>query len=244
MLREAIKIIRELFGGRLVSWRGDYFQVDSARLWDMPDVPVGIAVAMGAKRPSRNSPGWPTTWSPWSPTENLSTPGRCAPGRQSRRRRDGWCGQIPVCWDPDRDAAIERGARPVPLVRRWLEGQRRSADAGRLRRGDPIRATRRRAPTASPAGRTWMRSSKPSGRTGRPGSPTSRSSRSAEKSQERFLKEAAEPLLEALRDASGMIARLGRPGTGIRVRSWALKGVPGCQMNCEARGSPSWRPTA
>ena len=50
MLREAIKIIRELFGGRLVSWRGDYFQVDSARLWDVPDVPVGVAVAMGGKK--------------------------------------------------------------------------------------------------------------------------------------------------------------------------------------------------
>ena len=50
MLREAIKIIRELFGGELVDWRGDYFQVDSARLWDTPEVPPGIAVAMsGAK---------------------------------------------------------------------------------------------------------------------------------------------------------------------------------------------------
>src|ERR1700710_409297 len=41
MLREAIKIIRELFGGELVNWRGEYFQVDSARLWDTPEVPVG-----------------------------------------------------------------------------------------------------------------------------------------------------------------------------------------------------------
>ncbi|WP_156765495.1 TIGR03557 family F420-dependent LLM class oxidoreductase, partial [Mycobacterium sp. 1245499.0] len=46
MLREAIKIIRELFGGQLVDFTGDYFQVDSARLWDVPDVPVGIGVAM------------------------------------------------------------------------------------------------------------------------------------------------------------------------------------------------------
>lgn len=29
-----------------MNWSGDYFQVDSARLWDIPDVPVGIAVAM------------------------------------------------------------------------------------------------------------------------------------------------------------------------------------------------------
>src|SRR6201990_1166814 len=50
MLREAIKIIRELFGGRLVNWRGDYFQVDSARLWDVPDVPVGIGVAIAGQK--------------------------------------------------------------------------------------------------------------------------------------------------------------------------------------------------
>src|ERR1700759_5832321 len=38
MLREAIEIIRALFDGGLVNWRGDYFQVDSARLWDLPDI--------------------------------------------------------------------------------------------------------------------------------------------------------------------------------------------------------------
>ena len=38
MLREAIQIIRELFTGELVDWKGEYFEVDSARLWDVPDV--------------------------------------------------------------------------------------------------------------------------------------------------------------------------------------------------------------
>src|SRR5438309_2167090 len=50
MLREAIEIIRSLFDGDLVDWRGDHFQVDSARLWDLPDVPVTIGVAMGGTR--------------------------------------------------------------------------------------------------------------------------------------------------------------------------------------------------
>src|SRR5829696_4120745 len=34
MLVEAATIIRELFSGELVTWEGDYFRVDSARLWD------------------------------------------------------------------------------------------------------------------------------------------------------------------------------------------------------------------
>ena len=50
MLREAIQIIRELFTGELVDWKGEYFQVDSARIWDVPDIPVAIAAAVSGER--------------------------------------------------------------------------------------------------------------------------------------------------------------------------------------------------
>ena len=40
MLREAIQIIRELLGGDVVDWKGEYFEIDSARVWDIPEVPV------------------------------------------------------------------------------------------------------------------------------------------------------------------------------------------------------------
>src|SRR6187431_1779956 len=46
MLREAILIIRELHSGELITWEGDYFRVDSARIWDTPDGGVPIAVAV------------------------------------------------------------------------------------------------------------------------------------------------------------------------------------------------------
>src|ERR687894_829956 len=47
MLEEAVQIIRELFTGDLVTWEGNYFRVDSARLWDVPEtgVPIGMAVS-------------------------------------------------------------------------------------------------------------------------------------------------------------------------------------------------------
>jgi len=47
MLREAVEIIRALWDGRTVTYRGKYFDVESARLWDLPDVPpeLGIAVS-------------------------------------------------------------------------------------------------------------------------------------------------------------------------------------------------------
>ena len=50
MLREAIEIIRELHTGELVDHRGEYFQVDSARIWDLPEQPVEIAVAVAGDR--------------------------------------------------------------------------------------------------------------------------------------------------------------------------------------------------
>ena len=46
MLAEAIEVIRELHTGELVNWKGEYFEVDSARIWDLPEVPVPIGVAV------------------------------------------------------------------------------------------------------------------------------------------------------------------------------------------------------
>jgi G6PDH family F420-dependent oxidoreductase len=118
MLREAIKIIRELFGGQLVNWRGEYFQVDSARLWDLPDVPVAIGVAMsGAKGVERFAklaehliavePDGELVreWHAVRQAANLAGGGRVV-------------GQIPVSWDPDRDAAIRRAHDQF----RWFGG--------------------------------------------------------------------------------------------------------------------------
>ncbi len=63
MLEEAIEIIRALFEGELVTYRGEHFAVDSARLWDLPDEQVRIAVAVsgraqrGAVRAAGRRPG-------------------------------------------------------------------------------------------------------------------------------------------------------------------------------------------
>jgi len=50
MLREAIHIIRELWTGEVVDWTGRNFEVASARLWDIPDVPVAIAAAVSGQK--------------------------------------------------------------------------------------------------------------------------------------------------------------------------------------------------
>lgn len=118
MLREAIKIMRELFGGRLVDWRGEYFQVDSARLWDLPDVPVGLGVAMSGAKGVEKLCKLADHLIAVQPDKDLVAAWHAA--RQTANGAEGGrvIGQIPVCWDPDRDAAIERAHDQF----RWFGG--------------------------------------------------------------------------------------------------------------------------
>jgi len=118
MLREAIKVIRELFGGQLVNWRGEYFQVDSARLWDVPDVPVGIAVAMGGSKAVDRFAKLGDHMVAVEPDAELVREWHAA--RQAANLAGGGrvVGQIPVCWDPDRDAAVHRAHDQF----RWFGG--------------------------------------------------------------------------------------------------------------------------
>lgn len=55
MLVKAIEIIRELHSGDLTTYDGGYFRVDSARIWDLPDEGVPIAVAAGGSKASTGS---------------------------------------------------------------------------------------------------------------------------------------------------------------------------------------------
>ena len=54
--------------GDLVTYRGDHFDVDSARIWDLPEIPVELAMAVeGDRAIGRLRPRWPTIWSRSSP---------------------------------------------------------------------------------------------------------------------------------------------------------------------------------
>ncbi|OBG01103.1 LLM class F420-dependent oxidoreductase [Mycobacterium sp. 852014-52450_SCH5900713] len=118
MLREAIKIIRELFGGQLVNFTGDYFRVDSARLWDVPEVPVGIAVAMAGAKGIDKFGRLADHFVAVEPDGELVDAWHAA--RQAANLAGGGrvVGQIPVCWDPDRDTAIKRAHDQF----RWFAG--------------------------------------------------------------------------------------------------------------------------
>jgi G6PDH family F420-dependent oxidoreductase len=118
MLREAIQIIRELWTGELVDWKGEYFEVDSARVWDVPEVPVAIATAVSGDR----SVGM---FAPLSDHLIAVEPNKdIVDAWHEARRATGLpgdvrvIGQIPICWDPDRDKAIQRAHDQF----RWFAG--------------------------------------------------------------------------------------------------------------------------
>ena len=60
MLEEALDIISGLFDGDTMSYRGNHFDVESARLWDLPDQRVPIGLAVSGQRSCRLAGSGPT----------------------------------------------------------------------------------------------------------------------------------------------------------------------------------------
>ncbi|PPH28842.1 MULTISPECIES: TIGR03557 family F420-dependent LLM class oxidoreductase [unclassified Rathayibacter] len=116
MLEEAVHLIRELHTGELVTWEGEYFRVDSARIWDLPDEPVEIGLAVsGEKSIARFAPigDHLITTEPDAELISQWTAVRGADAAPSRT-----IGQIPICWAPDK----EQGVALAHEQFRWFAG--------------------------------------------------------------------------------------------------------------------------
>ncbi len=103
MFAEAVDVIGALFDGGNVNLRGKHFDVESARLWDLPDerVPIGIAVS-GAESCSlagRKADLMIAT----EPKPELGEMFDAAGGSGKPR-----VGQIAIAYDEDREQAVER----------------------------------------------------------------------------------------------------------------------------------------
>jgi G6PDH family F420-dependent oxidoreductase len=104
MLDEALDVIGALFDGEgTVNHRGKYFDVETAKLWDLPEerVPVGIAVS------GRNSCSLAGRKADLmiavQPKPELGEMFDEAGGKGKPR-----VGQVAVCYDPDEQAAVKR----------------------------------------------------------------------------------------------------------------------------------------
>ncbi len=118
MLREAISIIRELHTGELVDHQGEYFQVDSARVWDLPDTAVEIGVAVGGERAIDELAALADHLIATEPDAELVTDWNASDGAPQIGGPARAIGQIPICWDPDREAAVQRAHEQF----RWFAG--------------------------------------------------------------------------------------------------------------------------
>ncbi|MDI5965381.1 LLM class F420-dependent oxidoreductase [Streptomyces sp. SL13] len=113
MLAEAIGVIRALFAGGHVNHRGEHFQVESAKLWDLPEDPPPIGVAVSGEQSCRLAGELADLVIATEPKADLLTAFDRHGGTGKPR-----VGQVPVCYDPDRGAAVRRAHQQF----RWFGG--------------------------------------------------------------------------------------------------------------------------
>jgi G6PDH family F420-dependent oxidoreductase len=112
MLEEAIEVMRELWKGGYRSYRGAYFTAENAQVFDLPEQPVPIAVAVSGRRSvelaARSGDGVIAIEPKAELVEGYRAEGGEGPA---------WC-QVAVCWAEDREQAMRTAherARWAPL---------------------------------------------------------------------------------------------------------------------------------
>lgn len=116
MLAEAIQVIHGLFDGGNVNYAGEHFRVDSAKLWDLPDIRTPIAVAVSGAQGVRRFAPVADAMVAVQPEKKL-----CEEWDAHRVTDEGpsrKIAQLPVSWGNDRDAAIRRAHEQF----RWFAG--------------------------------------------------------------------------------------------------------------------------
>ncbi len=103
MLGEAVHIIRALLGGEYVSFSGEHFQVDSAKLWDVGSAPPRIGVAVSGQQSCRLAGEHGDVMIGVEPKPELGAMFDAAGGAGKPR-----VGQVPICFNRDRDTAIKQ----------------------------------------------------------------------------------------------------------------------------------------
>ncbi len=104
MLAEALQIIGRLFDGEAsVNFRGRHFDVEQAKLWDLPDVRVPIGIAVSGRQSCELAGKHADLMIAVEPKPELGEMFDAAGGAGKPR-----VGQIAVAYDADRDAAVAR----------------------------------------------------------------------------------------------------------------------------------------
>jgi len=113
MLGEAIEIISQLFDGGYVDYVGKHFRVDSAKLWDLPEQRVPLAVAVSGKQSVQLFAPVADTMVAVEPDAELCRAWDVFQGGTARK-----VGQLPISWGVDREEAKVRAHEQF----RWFAG--------------------------------------------------------------------------------------------------------------------------
>ena len=113
MFAEAVEIIKALFAGGYVNYSGRHYRVDSAKLWDLGDPPPRIGIAVSGEQSSQIAGQYADAMIAVEPEAKLGEQFDQFGGKGKPR-----IGQLPISFDTDRDAAIERAHEQF----RWFAG--------------------------------------------------------------------------------------------------------------------------
>jgi G6PDH family F420-dependent oxidoreductase len=113
MMEEAVEIIHSLLAGGYVNHAGKHYRVDSAKLWDLPESKVPLALAVSG----------PQSIDVLAPFADALVAVEPKPDLIERWTKvnpaaDRAIGQIPISWHTDRDVAVER----AHSLFRWFGG--------------------------------------------------------------------------------------------------------------------------
>jgi G6PDH family F420-dependent oxidoreductase len=105
MFREAVEIISGLLSTEqgTFNYRGDHFDVEQARLWDRPEQPVPIGIAVSGPDSCRLAGEQGDLMIAVEPKAELGEMFDAAGGEGKPR-----VGQVALAYDPDREAAVQR----------------------------------------------------------------------------------------------------------------------------------------
>ncbi|MFF7091253.1 LLM class F420-dependent oxidoreductase [Streptomyces rubradiris] len=103
MLEESVRIIRALFEGGHVTHHGQHYDVESARLWDLPEQAPPIGIAVSGDQSCELAGHLADLVIATEPKAGLLDAFDRHGGSGKPR-----VGQLPVSYDPDRDTAVKR----------------------------------------------------------------------------------------------------------------------------------------
>jgi G6PDH family F420-dependent oxidoreductase len=102
MLREAIEIIIDLWGGGYVTYHGDYYRIDDAKIFDLPDKLINTFLAAGGPDAAALAAELTDGLCMTEPDDELVRIYKEVEGDA-----DNIWGQVVIGWDPDEKTALQ-----------------------------------------------------------------------------------------------------------------------------------------